>query len=181
MRIMNRTISFLLVILLAALAGCTTVDADLGPAPGPEPVTDDRPLVTWNRLMNETLPVVTEALAEEGDDFYARGFVLSREGGVRSVHMSPSVGRDHAERVNLLFNSIEAMMAGDVIVAFVVFAPASGHLINRPEEDRLLVAHLEHLSGRALLRKFSYTRQGDDVELGAEEVDQVAPVIFQPQ
>lgn len=177
---MDRSFQFLPVLFALLLAACATVDSDMENTAVPEPVVDDRPLVTWNRLMGETLPVVTEALAEESPDFRARAFVLSREGGVRSVHMAPSVGRDDKERVGLLFDSIDAMMSADAIVAFVVYAPATGRLINAPEEEAMLVAHLEHMSGRALLRKFNYVLEDGSVELGPEEVDQVAPVLFGP-
>ncbi len=164
--------------LVLVLGGCATVEPDTEQVP-PEQVEDDRPMVVWNRLMSETLPVVREAVAEEGEQFRPRGFVLSRTGGIRPVHMSLQAGTDDEERVGLIFRSIEAMTVGDEIVAFVVYAAGRGHLMGTEDEDEMLVVHLEHYSGRALLRRLSYTSDEDEVSISREDVDATAPMVFE--
>ncbi|XOZ34404.1 hypothetical protein ACMDCT_04025 [Halomonadaceae bacterium KBTZ08] len=164
------------VVLLAT--GCTTVDPTMEQQAGPEPVTDDRPLPSWNRLMEATLPVVKAELAAEGERFRPRAFVLSRRGGVRGVHIDPASGADDAERIELIFQSLEAILRGDDVVALVVYATGEGQLLNTEHRSDMVVAHLEHFSGRALLRRFSYERNGDSVTFGAEDVDRTNTLIM---
>lgn len=144
----------------------------------PEPVTDDRPLPSWNRLMSETLPVVRRELAAEGERFRPRAFVLSRRGGVRGVHIDPASGADDVERIELIFESLEAIMRGDDIVALVVFVTGEGKLLNTRDMSDMVVAHMEHYSGRALLRRLSYQRDGDEVTFGPEDVDRTTALIM---
>ena len=164
-------------VMALALGGCATVEPGSEQTP-PEQVEDDRPMVVWNRLMSETLPVVREAVAEEGEQFRPRGFVLSRTGGIRGVHMSLQAGTDDEQRVGLIFRSIEAMSVADDIVAFVVYAAGRGHLMDTEDEDEMLVVHLEHHSGRALLRRLSYSSEEDGVSISREDVDATAPMVF---
>lgn len=164
-------------VLAVTLGGCATTELGSEQTP-PKAVEDDRPLVVWNRLMSETLPVVRGAVAEEGEQFRPRGFVLSRAGGIRGVHMSLSAGTDDEQRVGLIFRSIEAMTAADDIVGFVVYAAGRGHLMDTEDEDEMLVVHLEHYSGRALLRRLSYTSNGNGVAISREDVDATPPMVF---
>ncbi|MGM0450574.1 MAG: hypothetical protein ACQERE_07090 [Pseudomonadota bacterium] len=169
----------LLVALLGLLAtGCTTVDVAMQQQAAPTPVTDDRPLPSWNRLMSETLPVVQRELAAEGRDFRPRAFVLSRHGGVRGVHIEPASGADDAERLELIFESLEAIMRGDDIVALVVYATGEGKLLNTRDLSNMVIAHMEHFSGRALLRRLSYQREDEEVTFGPEDVDRIDALVM---
>ena len=166
---------------LAALAlvnGCTTVDQDMQRQAAPQEVQDDRPMASWNRLMRETLPVVREELANEPGPFYPRGFVLSRLGGVRSIHISPRAGDDHDDRLDLIFQSIRAMIRGDDIVAFVVYATGEGQLLDTRDRSQMVVAHLEHQSGRALLRRLSYRIEDGTVSFGPEDVNRTDVLVM---
>lgn len=174
-----RNLPLLALALLALLVtGCTTVDSGMEQQSAPEPVTDDRPLPSWNRLMKETLPVVKQELAAEGATFRPRAFVLSRRGGVRGVHIAPVSGADDVERVELIFQSLEAILRGDDIVALVVYATGEGKLLNTEDKSNMVVAHMEHYSGRALLRRLSYQRQGDEVTFGPEDVDRTDVLVM---
>lgn len=169
------------VVMLAALAvagGCTTVDKDMERQVAPEPVEDDRPMPAWNRLMKETMPVIRRELAAEPDPFYPRAFVLSRRGGVRGVHIAPQAGDDHEDRLELIFESISAMIRGDDIVAFVVYATGRGQLLDTRDQEQVIVAHMEHQSGRALLRRLSYQIEDDGVEFGPEDVDRTGALVM---
>ena len=174
-----RILSLLFLASVALLtAGCTTTDVAMEQQAAPEPVTDDRPLPSWNRLMRETLPVVKAELAAEGEDFRPRAFVLSRRGGVRGVHIDPASGADDAERIELIFESLEAILRGDDVVALVVYATGKGELLDSRDRSDMVVAHLEHFSGRALLRRLSYTRDGDEVNFGPEDVDRTSALVM---
>lgn len=174
----NRHLPLLSLVFLLLLAnGCTTVDVAMEQEP-PEPVSDDRPMPSWNRLMRETLPVVKDELEAEGERFRPRAFVLSRKGGVRGVHIDPASGADDSQRIELIFESLEAILQGDDIVALVVFATGEGELLNTRDRSNMLVAHMEHYSGRALLRRLSYQREDDGLTFGPEDVDQTAPLVM---
>ncbi|MEQ6884795.1 hypothetical protein [Salicola sp. Rm-C-2C1-2] len=177
---MRITIVLVLPMALAALmsTGCTTVDSTMEQQTGPEPVTDDRPLPSWNRLMNATLPVVKSELAAEGERFRPRAFVLSRRGGVRGVHIDPASGADDAERIELIFQSLEAILRGDEVVALVVYATGEGQLLNSRDQSDMVVVHLEHFSGRALLRRLSYGREDGQVTFGSEDVDRTDALVM---
>ena len=168
----------LAVVALASMSGCTTVDVDMQRQAAPQKVEDDRPMASWNRLLRETLPVVRSALVNEPEPFYPRGFVLSRLGGVRGVHISPRAGDDHEERLKLIFESIRAMTRGDDIVAFVVYATGEGRLLDTRDRSQMVVAHMEHQSGRALLRRLSYTIEDGAVDFGPEDVDKTEVLIM---
>ncbi len=175
----TRHLSLLPLALLALLAaGCATVEPTMGDQAAPEPVTDDRPLPSWNRLMEETLPVVKRELAAEGEAFRPRAFVLSRRGGVRGVHIAPVSGANDAERVELIFQSLEAILRGDDVVALVVYATGKGKLLNTADRSDMVIAHMEHYSGRALLRRLSYQRDGDELVFGAEDVDRTEALVM---
>lgn len=177
MRIRHLLLRFLALLALLA-AGCTTMDAPMEQQADPEPVTDDRPLPSWNRLMQKTLPVVRRELAAEGKGFRPRAFVLSRQGGVRGVHMAPASGADDTERIKLIFHSLEAILRGDDIVALVVYATGEGKLLNTQDLSDMVVAHMEHYSSKALLRRLSYQREGDEVTLGPEDVNRTEALIM---
>lgn len=164
---------------LVLVNGCTTVDQDMQRQTAPEEVRDDRPMASWNRLMRETLPVVRDALVSEPEPFYPRGFVLSRLGGVRSIHISPRAGDDHEDRLELIFQSIRAMIRGDDIVAFVVYATGEGQLLDTRDRSQMVVAHMEHHSGRALLRRLSYRIEDGAVDFGPEDVDRTDVLIME--
>ncbi|MDX1589888.1 MAG: hypothetical protein R3296_13195 [Oleiphilaceae bacterium] len=167
--------------LLAAVAGCTSTYKDFEKPQQSGEVSDDRPLASFNRLMAESLPMVRHSLEQALDlekDFRPMAFALSRQGGVRPVSILGATARDDEARLNLLFNSLEVMTRGDDIVAFVVYATGSGYLVNTPTEDQVLVAHLEHHSGRAVLRRLSYRHEEGRVEWGAEDVDGSEALIF---
>lgn len=161
----------LILVVLMTVSGCTTVDQAMQQQSAPQPVHDDRPMPTWNRLMKATLPVVREALEPGEAPFYPRAFALSRRGGVRSVHISPRAGADHEERLELLFNSLEVMLSGDDIVAFVVYATGQGTLLNSSDRNDMVVAHMEHYSGKAVLRRLSYRIDNGSVTFGKEDVN----------
>jgi|GEM_PF-572369 len=163
---------------LGILAACTTTYTDFTDPSGPETFTDERPLVAFNRLMSETMPLAKDALERGKGDFTPKAFALSRQGGVRPVQIAGTSARDDDARLQLLFDSLEIMTAGDQIVAFVVYAVGSGRLVNTPRRDQVLIAHLEHQSGKAVLRRISYTRDGDEVRFGAEDIDGTQPLIF---
>ena len=158
--------------------GCTTMETTMEQQSAPEPVTDDRPLPSWNRLMDETLPVVKHELAAEGARFRPRAFVLSRRGGVRGVHIAPVSGADDAERVELIFQSLEAILRGDDVVALVVYATGEGKLLNTKDMSYMVIAHMEHYSGRALLRRLSYQRDGDELSFGPEDVNRTEALVM---
>lgn len=168
----------LLLSLALLVTGCTTVDQTMEQEAAPQPVMDDRPLPSWNRLMEATLPVVKAELAAEGARFRPRAFVLSRRGGVRGVHIDPVSGANDAERIELIFQSLEAILKGDNVVALVVYATGEGQLLNTEHRSDMVVAHLEHFSGRALLRRFSYERDGESVSFGAEDVDRTNTLVM---
>ena len=175
----TRNLLLLPVVLIALLAaGCATVGPATDKQAAPEPVTDDRPLPSWNRLMKETLPVVKRELAAEGEAFRPRAFVLSRRGGVRGVHIAPVSGADDAERVELIFQSLEAILRGDDIVALVVYATGEGKLLNTEHMSNMVIAHMEHYSGRALLRRLSYQRDGDELSFGPEDVNRTETLVM---
>ncbi|WP_133736015.1 hypothetical protein [Halospina denitrificans] len=163
---------------MVVVNGCTTVDQSMQRQTPPEKVQDDRPMASWNRLMRETLPVVRDALVNEPEPFYPRGFVLSRLGGVRGVHISPRAGDDHEDRLDLIFQSIRAMTQGDDIVAFVVYATGEGQLLDTRDRSQMVVAHMEHQSGRALLRRLSYSIEDGAVNFGPEDVDRTEVLIM---
>lgn len=178
--LMRIRLLLLLVLAAAALlaAGCTTTDVAMEQQVAPEPVTDDRPLPSWNRLMRETLPVVKTELAAEGDRFRPRAFVLSRRGGVRGVHIDPASGADDTERIELIFESLKAILRGDDVVALVVYATGKGELLDSRDRSNMVVAHLEHFSGRALLRRLSYQREGDELTFGPEDVNRTDALVM---
>lgn len=171
--------ALLAVAALALAGGCTTVDVDMQRQQAPQEVEDDRPMASWNRLLRETLPVVRRALVNEPEPFYPRGFVLSRLGGVRSVHISPRAGDDHEDRLNLIFESIRVMTRGDDIVAFVVYATGEGQLLDTRDRSQMVVAHMEHQSGRALLRRLSYEIEDGAVSFGPEDVNSTDVLIME--
>lgn len=168
----------LMVMVMTAVTGCTTVDKGMERQQAPKAVEDDRPMPAWNRLSRETMPVVRRELAAEPDPFYPRAFVLSRRGGVRGVHIAPETGDDHEDRLDLIFDSIRAMIRGDDIVAFVVYATGRGQLLDTEDLDQVIVAHMEHQSGRALLRRLSYRIEDDEVEFGPEDVDRTSALVM---
>jgi len=176
----RRSTPLLLLASLVLASSCTTVENDLEmrQQSAPEPVSDDRPMPTWNRLMNETMPVVRRALERDSETFYPRGFVLSYRGGVRPVHVSPRAGADHEERLRLIFNSIEVMMQGDRIAAFVVYATGRGNLLNSSDEKEMVVVHMEHHSGKAVLRRLSYRTEGGSVSFGEEDVNSTKALVM---
>lgn len=165
------------VCLLLTAGGCTTTYKDFEGPQESGGVDDDRPLSAFNRLMAETLPIARKEL-EESSTLRPRAFALSRQGGVRPVTILGATARDDEARLRLLVHSLEVMTRGDDIVAFVIYASGSGYLVNTPSEDQVLVAHLEHHSGRAVLRRLSYVFREGDVQWGAEDVDATDALLF---
>lgn len=165
------------VCLLTVAGGCTTTYKDFEEPQESGVVDDDRPLSAFNRLMAETLPIARKEL-EESSTLRPGAFALSRQGGVRPVTILGATAQDDEARLRLLVNSLEVMTRGDDIVAFVIYASGSGYLVNTPSEDQVLVAHLEHYSGRAVLRRLSYVFREGGVQWGAEDVDGTDALIF---
>lgn len=175
----GRLLGAVLVLLLTQLLpACTTTYKDFeNPRATPE-ITDDRPLVAFNQLMNETLPLAQNELEQEGASFRPKAFALSRQGGVRPVTIMGNRAQSDDSRIALLFDSLEIMTRGDDIVAFVVYAAGAGYLVNTPTQDHVLIAHMEHHSGRAVLRRLSYSTKDGRVHWGAEDVDGIEGVVF---
>lgn len=169
---------WMVLILSLGVVGCTTTYREFEEPSGPQEFSDDRPIVAFNTLMRHTLPAAQRELERGPGQFSPMAYALSRQGGVRPVHISPGSRADDEARVAMLFESLDILTRGDEIVAFVIYAAGSGRLVDTRHEDQVLIAHLEHASGHGLLRRLSYTRDGGRVRFGAEDIGAAENQIF---